>query len=88
MEEREELLTTGRAAEELQVSVQTVRRWEKKGHLVAVRTPGGQRRFRRSDVEAVLAIPACTCDDPELDGLGACTTCLRKPLVLLQRPAS
>ncbi len=51
----DDLITTGEAATELQVSVQTVRRWERTGHLTAVRTPGNQRRFRRSEVEALLA---------------------------------
>lgn len=55
MVEPDELLSTGEAAEALQVSVQTVRRWEQTGHLSAVRTPGNQRRFRRSEVEALLA---------------------------------
>ena len=51
----DELLTTGEAAELLQASVQTVRRWEASGHLTAVRTPGNQRRFRRSEVAALLS---------------------------------
>lgn len=53
-----DLITTGDAAAVLGVSVQTVRRWERSGHLPAVRTPGNQRRFRRSDVEALLEIPS------------------------------
>lgn len=32
----------------------TVRSWVDKGKLVALVTPGGHRRFRRSDVEALL----------------------------------
>lgn len=36
------------------VTVGTVRAWESAGKLTAIRTPGGQRRFRRSDVEALL----------------------------------
>ena len=59
----DDLLTTGEAAAELQVSVQTVRRWERQGDLRAVRTPGNQRRFRRSEVEALLA-PAVPCPHP------------------------
>lgn len=51
----DELLTTGDAAKLLQASVQTVRRWEASGHLTAIRTPGNQRRFRRAEVEALLA---------------------------------
>lgn len=50
----DELLTVSEAAGLLQVSDGTVRRWANKGSLVSVRTPGNQRRFRRSDVEALL----------------------------------
>jgi excisionase family DNA binding protein len=55
MDEPHDLMTTGEAANQLGVSVQTVRRWERSGALAAVRTPGNQRRFRRSDVDALLA---------------------------------
>lgn len=47
-------LAVGDAAALLNVSVATVRRWEKRGAIQAVRTPGNQRRFRRADVEALL----------------------------------
>lgn len=30
------------------------------------------------------AIPACMCDAPDLDDLGACTSCKRRPLDLLR----
>ena len=54
-----DLLSVGDAAVLLQVSTQTVRRWEQSGHLLAVRTPGNQRRFRRADVDALLTpVPA------------------------------
>ena len=39
----------------LGVTDQTLRRWVDLGHLAAVRTPGGHRRYRRSDVEALTA---------------------------------
>lgn len=51
---RPELLPIGEVAEAFSVTVGTVRSWEKAGKLAAIRTPGGQRRFRRSDVEALL----------------------------------
>lgn len=56
MDDRQDLITTGQAAEVLGVSVQTVRRWEATGHLAAVRTPGNQRRFLRSEVLALLRV--------------------------------
>ncbi len=49
-----DLLSIGAAARILQVSVQTVRRWDEAGSLESIRTPGNQRRYRRSDVEALL----------------------------------
>lgn len=51
----EDLLRIGEAAALLEVSVGTVRRWDAKGYLRSVRTPSGQRRFRRSDLEALKA---------------------------------
>ncbi len=48
-------LSTAQAARELGVSLSTVRRWADQGHLVSIRTPGGQRRFPREAIEAFLA---------------------------------
>lgn len=31
--------------------------------------------------------PVCTCQEPDLDGLGECQTCHRKPADLLRPPA-
>jgi excisionase family DNA binding protein len=51
----DDLLTTGEVAEMARVSRQTVWRWAEDGVLkTAVELPSGQRRFRRSDVEALL----------------------------------
>jgi putative resolvase len=50
-------LKIGEAAALLGVSVKTVRRWVDNGYLACVRTPSNQRRFRRADVEALLAMP-------------------------------
>lgn len=49
-----EYLAIGETAARLGVSVATIRRWDERGALPSVRTPGGQRRFRRADVEALL----------------------------------
>lgn len=51
----DELVGVGAAAQILGVSISTVRRWEAEGHIVALRTPGRQRRFRVGDLRAVLA---------------------------------
>lgn len=49
-----QLLTVGEAADIVGVSVDTIKRWEKIGHITSGRTPNGHRRFRRADVERLL----------------------------------
>ncbi len=46
----EALITVGDAAHVLGVSVATMRVWDKQGLLPSMRTLGGHRRYRRSDV--------------------------------------
>ena len=56
METADDLLTPDDIAEIYKISRQTVGRWARDGTLpTAARTPGGHRRFRRSDVERVFA---------------------------------
>lgn len=50
MDDRSEWVSLRRAAEILGVHPATVRNWADKGELVTRRTPGGHRRFRRSDL--------------------------------------
>lgn len=45
------LLTIGETAELLSVGISTLRHWDETGQLVAVRTPGGHRRYRLSAIE-------------------------------------
>lgn len=52
---RDDVITAGAAAEILGVSRESVRRYADAGLLPHHRTPGGTRRFRRSDVEALAA---------------------------------
>lgn len=47
---QEQLLTVGQVAQRCGVSVDTVRAWARSGRLPALRTAGGQRRFREADV--------------------------------------
>ena len=49
-----ELFTTSQAAKFLGVSTATVYRMEKKGFIESRRTPGGQRRFLKTDLEKYL----------------------------------
>lgn len=51
----ERLLTSGEAADVLQVDPQTVNRWGDSGKLTCGRTPNGHRRFREREVLALAA---------------------------------
>jgi len=58
-DEIEELLTLQQVADILKVNAQTLRRWDSKGILKAIRVGSrkgvGDRRYRKSDVEAYLS---------------------------------
>src|SRR5450756_2838768 len=51
---RAEWLRVRQASELLGVSVSTLRRWADSGKVASLRTPGGQRRFSRDDLAALL----------------------------------
>jgi len=48
-------IKTPQACKHLGISVPTIHRWVKNGKLKAKRTPGGDFRFRRSQLDALLA---------------------------------
>jgi excisionase family DNA binding protein len=48
------LLSIGEASEYLGISIDTLRRWEKKGKLVSLRSPGGHRYFNKPDLDTVF----------------------------------
>lgn len=50
----EPLLTPAEVARALRVDPKTVTRWAAAGKLPSLRTIGGHRRFRESDVRALL----------------------------------
>lgn len=50
----DELLAPGVAADLLGVHTDTLKRWAAAGRIEALRTPTGHRRYRRSDIEAIL----------------------------------
>ena len=54
--EQEVLLTPAEVAKMFRVDPKTVTRWAKAGKLTAIRTLGGHRRYRRSEVQALLGI--------------------------------
>ena len=49
-----EWLTLGQAARFLGVAQSTIRKWSDQGRVPAFYTPGGHRRYRRSDLETFL----------------------------------
>jgi len=51
----ERLLTPGEVAEMFRVDPKTVTRWASAGRIGSIRTPGGHRRFKESEVKALLA---------------------------------
>ena len=55
MEEVERLLTPGEVALLFRVDPKTVTRWAAAGAIGSIRTPGGHRRFRESEVLQLLA---------------------------------
>jgi excisionase family DNA binding protein len=52
---RDRLLTPGEVAAMFRVDPKTVTRWAAAGRIGSIRTPGGHRRFRESEVRALLA---------------------------------
>lgn len=52
--EPETLLTPAEVASLFRVDPKTVTRWAKAGKLTAIRTLGGHRRYRQSEVQALL----------------------------------
>lgn len=48
-------LTLPEAADRLEVSRTSIRRWVKDGRLRSIKLPSGHRRIRREDVEKILA---------------------------------
>ena len=48
------LLTPGEVAALFRIDPKTVTRWATAGRLGSIRTPGGHRRFRESEVQDLL----------------------------------
>jgi excisionase family DNA binding protein len=49
-----ELLTPGEVATALRCDPKTLVIWANTGRIPCIKTPGGHRRYRRTDVEAML----------------------------------
>ena len=50
----ERLLTPGEVARMFRVDPKTVTRWAASGRIGSIRTPGGHRRFRESEIHDLL----------------------------------
>ena len=55
MENPERLLTPGEVALMFNVAPNTVTRWASTGRIGSIRTPGGHRRFRASEIDGLLS---------------------------------
>jgi excisionase family DNA binding protein len=53
-DERQLVFTSSQAARYLGVSLATIRRWTDAGHIACYRTPGGQRRFSKDQLDGFI----------------------------------
>lgn len=60
----ERLLTPGEVAALFRVDPKTVTRWASAGRIGSIRTPGGHRRFRESEVRTLLATLSAPASSP------------------------
>lgn len=54
MDRDDKLLTPAEVAAMFRVDPKTVGRWAAAGRIASIRTPGGHRRIRESEVKALL----------------------------------
>ncbi len=54
MEPSRNLLTIGESAEYLRVSIDTLRRWEKRGRITPYRSPGGHRYYEKEELDTLF----------------------------------
>ena len=65
------MLSSGKAASTIGVAAVTLRRWEKKGLITPLRTPGNHRRYPLDQIEKLLADRYGDDDPKEEDKKGA-----------------
>jgi excisionase family DNA binding protein len=54
LDDPDPLMTSGQVAALFKVHPKTVTHWAARGRLGSIRTPGGHRRYRESEVRALL----------------------------------
>jgi len=59
---KDKIFSISEAAEYIGVSPLTLRNWEAQAKIRAFRTPGGHRRFRKSDLDVILGPDAKSSD--------------------------
>ena len=52
----EKIFSISEAADYLGVFPLTLRNWEKKGFIISFRTPGGHRRFKKSELDKITGL--------------------------------
>jgi excisionase family DNA binding protein len=62
--EPEQLLTPAEVASMFRVNPKTVTRWARAGKISAIRTLGGHRRFKKSEIDALLKAVEETPESP------------------------
>ena len=58
--DQEVLLTPAEVAKIFRVDPKTVTRWAKAGKITAIRTLGGHRRYRQSEIQALAKVVPAT----------------------------
>jgi excisionase family DNA binding protein len=64
MEQEDPLLTPAEVARLFRVDPKTVVRWAVAGKVRSITTPGGHRRFRKSEVRSLLEFPEAPAEAP------------------------
>lgn len=79
MQDKKNYLTIGEASEYLGVSIDTLRRWEKKGRITPYRSPGGHRYYEKEELDNLFG-KRYTRDEPTASHTGQ-TSPLSEPQV-------
>ena len=74
----DELVSIGKAAEMLGVSVDTVRRWEKEGRISSTRSDGGHRLFNTKDLQDIAEAKTNLSISKAAEYLGVSVSTLRR----------
>ena len=68
---QEKLLTPAEVASLFRVDPKTVTRWAKAGKLTSIKTLGGHRRYKESEVKSLLKTISATTPNSSITNLGS-----------------